>query len=136
MIEVYLSSFILKELEIILEKKFGWEKKQVRILLSKINDIAVIVQPKRKISIIKTNEADNRILECAIEANADYIVTGDRKHLQPLKEFQVVRPFQGRPARLKASHYIFGFPTKTFGNDKEKERRLVNIYLDRILAWW
>ena len=51
-------------------------------------DIAIIVQPKRKISVIKTIEADNRILECAIEANADYIVTGDHKHLQPLKEFQ------------------------------------------------
>lgn len=90
-IEVYLSPFILRELEIILEKKFCWEKKQVRILLDKINDIAVIVHPKHKISEIKTKEADNRILECAVEANADYIVTGDTRHLQPLKEFQGIR---------------------------------------------
>ena len=90
-IEVCLSPFILKELEIILEKKFCWEKKQVRILLDKINDIAIIVHPKHKTSEIKTKEADNRILECAVEANADYIVTGDTKHLQSLKEFQGIR---------------------------------------------
>ncbi|MFH0797171.1 MAG: putative toxin-antitoxin system toxin component, PIN family [Candidatus Omnitrophota bacterium] len=90
-IEVCLSPFILRELEIVLEKKFCWEKKQVRILLDKINDIAIIVHPKHKISEIKTKEADNRILECAVEANADYIVTGDARHLQSLKEFQGIR---------------------------------------------
>jgi predicted nucleic acid-binding protein len=48
-----------------------------------------------KISFIKTrprlhllsDEPDNRIIECAIEAKADYIVTGD-KHLLTLKKSQ------------------------------------------------
>jgi predicted nucleic acid-binding protein len=33
------------------------------------------------------DEADNRILECAVAGNADFIVSGDR-HLLSLKEFR------------------------------------------------
>jgi len=48
-----------------------------------------------KISFIKTqprlhllaDEPDNRILECAAAAKADFVVTGD-KHLLSLKHFQ------------------------------------------------
>lgn len=48
--------------------------------------LATILEPQRRPSVIQRNEADNRILECAVEASADYIVTGDRQHLLPLKE--------------------------------------------------
>ena len=41
--------------------------------------------------MIAANEADNRILECAMEASAEYLVTGDRKHLLPLEEHRSVR---------------------------------------------
>ena len=34
------------------------------------------------------NEADNRILECAVASSADYLVTGDRRHLLPLREHE------------------------------------------------
>jgi predicted nucleic acid-binding protein len=36
------------------------------------------------------DEPDNRILECAAEAKADFIVTGD-KHLLSLKHFQNIK---------------------------------------------
>ena len=29
-----------------------------------------------------------RILECALAARADYLITGDKRHLQPLKHFR------------------------------------------------
>jgi len=47
---------------------------------------ATILEPRRRPSVIPSNEADNRILECAIDATADYLVTGDRRHLLPLRE--------------------------------------------------
>ncbi len=85
-IEVYFSSFILRELRTVLEKKFRWEKDRVNFLLEKINDLGIIVNPKCGISIIKVKKDDNRILECAVEARVDYLITGDAKHLQPLKK--------------------------------------------------
>ena len=38
---------------------------------------------------------DHRILECAVAARVDYIITGDKRHLQALKHFrgiQIVSP--------------------------------------------
>ena len=40
---------------------------------------------------IVEKDSDNRILECAVEARADYLITGDTKHLLPLKRFKGVR---------------------------------------------
>lgn len=88
MIEVYFSSFILQELKIVLEKKFRWEKDRVNFLLEKINDLGIIVNPTCSISVIKTKKNDNRILECAVEAGVDYLITGNTKHLQPLNKIE------------------------------------------------
>ena len=41
--------------------------------------------------MIEGDHADNRILECAVEAFTDYLVTGDRRHLLPLGEHQGAR---------------------------------------------
>ena len=38
--------------------------------------------------MIENSHADNRVLECAVAASADYLVTGDRKHLLPIQEHQ------------------------------------------------
>ena len=34
------------------------------------------------------DSADDRVLECAVFAGADYLVTGDRRHLLPIEEHQ------------------------------------------------
>lgn len=53
-IEVYISPFILKELGRILKEKFEWDERQFQKVLDKIKKKAIMVQPKTKISIIKT----------------------------------------------------------------------------------
>lgn len=90
-IEVYISLFILEELERILREKFEWSEKQLQRILNRIKKKAIIVQPKVKVSIIKEKKDDNRILECALEGKAQYIVSGDERHLLPLKEFQGIK---------------------------------------------
>lgn len=56
---------------------------------------AISVAPTRKIEAIKEDPSDNKFLECAIEAQADYIVTGD-KHLKRLNEFQGIKIVDAR----------------------------------------
>ena len=46
-----------------------------------------IVNPKQTIDIIMEDPSDNMVLECAFEAEADYIVSGDN-HLLNLREFR------------------------------------------------
>jgi len=90
-IEVYISPFILKELERILREKFEWNEKQLQKVLNKIKKKAVMVRPKTKISIIKTKKDDNRILECAVDGSVQYIISGDKRHILPLKNFRGIK---------------------------------------------
>ena len=90
-IEVYISPFILREVEKILREKFEWAKEQIKRILNRIKRNAIQVQPKIKISVIKEKDDDNRILECAVEGEAQYILSGDKRHLLPLKEYQGIK---------------------------------------------
>lgn len=56
---------------------------------------AISVIPVRKIEVIKEDPSDNKFLECAIEAQADYIISGD-KHLKKLVEFEGIKIIDAR----------------------------------------
>jgi putative PIN family toxin of toxin-antitoxin system len=87
-IEVCISSFILRELEETLKKVFGWDKNQIKLTIEKIKAKTILVRPKNKVSVIQEKDDDNRILECAIEGRVRYLISGDKKHLLALKEYQ------------------------------------------------
>jgi predicted nucleic acid-binding protein len=36
------------------------------------------------VDVIKTDPSDNRILECAVAAKSDFIVSGDTRHVLPI----------------------------------------------------
>ena len=87
-VKLAISMEICAELEGVLREKFEMPGKDAKEVIKSIREISFLVQPKEKISLIKEDPPDNRILECAVAADADYIVSGDLKHLQPLKEFR------------------------------------------------
>lgn len=84
---LYLSADILTELQGILVKKFAYEEKEVKKINYLLLQNTVLIIPKKSVTIIKNWPADNRILECCLEAQADYLVSGDKKHLLSLKKF-------------------------------------------------
>jgi putative PIN family toxin of toxin-antitoxin system len=86
--EFYLSPFIMNEVSGILRRKFAWNEDLINNAIRMLTQWAIVVHPETTVSIVKRNDADNRILECALEARADYIVTGDRRDLLPLKRIQ------------------------------------------------
>jgi putative PIN family toxin of toxin-antitoxin system len=55
--------------------------------LESISDLRV---PVRRIEAVRVEPYDNMVLECAVPAQADYIVSGDA-HLLTLKEFEGIR---------------------------------------------
>ena len=69
-----------------MERKFAWDDNRVSQALRMLRDAAIVIEPRYRIEVIKDDHPDNRILECAIEASADYLITGDRRHLLPLGE--------------------------------------------------
>jgi len=73
-----------------LARKFRWSATRVREARAAIGDFTVLVHPRQPVSVVREDEADNRILECALAAGADAIVTGDH-HLLELRRFGGVR---------------------------------------------
>jgi len=82
--EVYCSDSIVGEIERILIKKFDYDERTTDQFIGSFLKFVEIITPENKISIIKTKKDDNRILECALSAEADYLVTGEKKHILPL----------------------------------------------------
>jgi len=53
-----------------------------------LTDSAVLVFPVERAAGATPDPKDEMILECALTAEADVIVSGDKKHLLPLRRFQ------------------------------------------------
>lgn len=90
-IEIFLSPFILEETARVLKEKLGWQEKKVRGIFRIIKEVATIIEPKIELNVIPEDAADNHILACAVQARADFLVTGDKHHLLPLRQYQGVK---------------------------------------------
>ncbi|MXZ91321.1 MAG: putative toxin-antitoxin system toxin component, PIN family [Chloroflexi bacterium] len=86
--ELFLSWFILGEVAGVLTRKFGWDTERTTQALMALEGAATVIEPPRMAEVIEGGHADNRVLECAVSANADYLVTGDRRHLLPIGEYR------------------------------------------------
>lgn len=82
-----ISKDILEEFKRILREKFQWPERKVARANKRVLANAELIEPKERFAIVK-DPPDNRVLECAVKVNADYIVSGDKKHLQPLEDFR------------------------------------------------
>ncbi len=82
------SAALLTELERVLKGKFGYTTEEVRRGMTFVRSLCTVVEPTQQVTAVSAHEADNRVLECAIEAQADLIVTGDKQHLLPLKHYR------------------------------------------------
>ena len=94
-VELFLSSFILAELEQILRDKFRFTKRQTDERVTVIRRMAALVDSAERIALVAAKDDDNRILECAMAARVDHLVTGDKEHLLPLQcigTTQIVTP--------------------------------------------
>ena len=93
-VQLSVSPVILEEYaEVLHRPKFELSEQVITGLMRKITEAAVLVHPTHTISA-SPDESDNRFLECAQEAEAGYVVTGNKRHF-PFPEFegiQIVSP--------------------------------------------
>ncbi len=85
---LYTSPAVVVETANKLKDKFNATDREVRETIRLIAKVAEVVKPKEALGVL-SDEADNRILECAVEANANLIVSGD-KHLLKLKKHEEI----------------------------------------------
>jgi len=87
-IRLCLSEPILEELKGVLRRsKFDYSPEMIQVILTELTGIADLVNPSKSIGVVLEVPDDNRILECAVEAEANYIITGD-SHLLKLSRYR------------------------------------------------
>jgi len=91
----YSSNTLLAELQEVLIKKFAFSQEKIKDTEKKLKKFFKIVHPKQTIEIVR-DTSDNRVLEIALEANCDYIITGDKDLLDigKFKQIIIINPEQ------------------------------------------
>jgi putative PIN family toxin of toxin-antitoxin system len=85
-IRTFVSQAMIDELQNVLDRpKFGFTSQISQSIVSEIASIAEWIKPTRHHAIVKEDPSDNDILDCAIEAKADYLVTGDNHLLRQVE---------------------------------------------------
>jgi putative PIN family toxin of toxin-antitoxin system len=90
-VELFQSRAIRDELARVLTHTFEWTAPRVREALVELDALASLINPTIRLAQILRHDPDHRILECALAASADFLVTGDKRHLLPLGAFRGVR---------------------------------------------
>jgi putative PIN family toxin of toxin-antitoxin system len=93
-LELAISDPILAEIGRVLTRKFHWTSGPLTEALLEIAAYTVRIHPTEKLDIVIADPSDNCILECAIGASSEYIVSGDT-HLLRLREhagIPILRP--------------------------------------------
>ena len=128
--ELCLSPFILDEVAGVLVGKFDWAEERSAQALRALGDAATVVETRRLPEVIEGGHPDNRILECAVEASADYLVTGDRRHLLPLQEHQGVRiPSTRRSSCLSSLRHVERRKASSHGAAQDSASSLGVLFL-------
>jgi uncharacterized protein len=97
---VAISNEILSEIDRVLhypriKKRHRWSKEKIQVFIDDLAHLCVLTPSELRLSVIAEDPSDDRYLECAIEGEAQYIVSGDQ-HLLALGEFQGVRILKPR----------------------------------------
>ena len=87
---IAISDMILDEIRDVLSRpKFKLTREQVKKIINEIESLCTLYFPAETIKGACRDSDDNIILECAVAAKADYIITGD-DDLLSIKEYRSI----------------------------------------------
>jgi putative PIN family toxin of toxin-antitoxin system len=86
-LDLLISPEILAELDAVLDRKFSVPEEKRAEYSKNIILISKLVFPNKRIAVIKADPSDNRILECAVDGEAEFIISGDG-HLLKLEIYK------------------------------------------------
>ena len=87
----FISLAILDEIRDVLQRpKFGLSTEQSLTLVEELHEVCRVVTPREHVRAVPDDPDDNAILECALAASADLVVSRDA-HLLALKQWRGIR---------------------------------------------
>jgi putative PIN family toxin of toxin-antitoxin system len=90
LIRLDISDPLLDEIHRVLRDKFAWSEDRLHRLSFRLSRFTALVHPTQTIDAVPDDPDDNRVLECAVAAGSQYIVTGDGDLLR-LEQYQNIR---------------------------------------------
>ena len=87
-VAVVSSNLLAEYHETIEELRLDYPSRKCVEWVAALTQSAELVFPTDRATGATPDPDDEMILECAVAAEADFIVTGDKKHLLPLRQFQ------------------------------------------------
>jgi len=87
--ELFYSESIQNEVRRVLTEKFSWAPARLHEVLPVLWNMGELVTPRVTVRAVPNDPDDDRILECALAANASFIVSGDR-HLLALRNYKSI----------------------------------------------
>lgn len=92
---------LLDEFRRVLTVKLRLSQEQVGKIVDLVKEHSRLVYPDTRVSEIRSDPDDNRVLECALAAQVHYIVSGDQKHLVSLKSWKGIEILNPRQFVLR-----------------------------------
>ena len=97
-VEIYTTTEILLEYQEVLKRDFDFSDEDIAEIMEKVLAFVTLVNPTKRVKVVKEDQDDNIIIECALESNSKYVITYD-KHLLNLKEYHGIRIIRPEEAR-------------------------------------
>lgn len=87
--EFFYSEAIQAEVRRILAEKFDWAPAMLQQVLPTLWNMGELVSPRIEVRAVPDDPDDDRILECAVAANASFLISGDH-HLLALRSYKSI----------------------------------------------
>ena len=84
-------SAVVRELLEKLQTKLSYTRDEAITEVAGLLQFFRIVDGPGELTVVERDPDDNPVLECAVVAGAQYLVTGDRRHLLPIGSYEGVR---------------------------------------------
>jgi predicted nucleic acid-binding protein len=79
---------ILTEFEEKLRLRFAYPQERAAWAVDEMRRLSRIVAVPNQLKVVSADPDDDKIIECALLGGATHVVTGDKRHLLPLKNYR------------------------------------------------
>jgi len=86
----YVSKTMMSKFKEVIQRDYKVPLERAEQMVEVLVQFLKLVEPDFKLKAVPEDEEDNRIVECAVYVNADYLASWD-PHLTDLKEFQGIK---------------------------------------------
>ena len=85
-VELFTSEWILSEFSEKMEHKFRYSPELRNRIIETVRETHTVASPTNDLPVDSLDPDDNNVLQVAVFINANFLITGDAKHLLPLKK--------------------------------------------------